>query len=182
MKWLPYPFPWYHILKATTCVSYTAFTLLHFAALYNQTQFITTLVEQHLYDVRAKDQGGRTALHIACSVGHIESVRQLVAYDAEGVFAQTVSCATPLHKALDNGHVAVVDFLLHAGADMDATCELFMPPSPNHEFPVSGLYNGWQLLRHTPYTQKSLPYANWDGRQYLIEHLKKKKNRSEKKR
>eukprot|EP00808_Paulinella_micropora_P027850 g81278.t1 len=60
---------------------------------------------------------GRTALHLACSKGHMEAVKWLVSNAPACVHIQDPFWATPLHCAARSGYLEVVQFLVRAGAD-----------------------------------------------------------------
>ena len=75
--------------------------------------------------VNARDDGGRTALHVAADRGHLEIVEFLVGAGAD-VNAKSGTGWTALHAAARGplfgagGHLDVVEFLVGAGADVNA--------------------------------------------------------------
>jgi len=68
-------------------------------------------------DVNARDEQGRTALHLAAMDGHEEMVRELIGKQSADVNARDSNGATPLHLAASHGHKQVVAALLAGGAD-----------------------------------------------------------------
>ena len=62
---------------------------------------------------------GRTALHVAASLGNLDTCRALIEYDAE-VNENDLDGISPLHLAAQNGHVEVAELLLKHGAMVDA--------------------------------------------------------------
>jgi len=61
-----------------------------------------------------------TTLHVACSCGHSELVKWLLARQAD-VSAREQTGPTPLHVAAWNGHVDIVKLLLDNEADVNAS-------------------------------------------------------------
>src|SRR6185369_8795136 len=66
-------------------------------------------------DVNARDEQGRTALHLAAMDGHEEMVRELIGKQSADVNARDSNGATPLHLAASHGHKQVVATLLAGG-------------------------------------------------------------------
>ena len=64
-----------------------------------------------------KDNDGRTAVHWACSNGHLEIVRLLLCQGAD-MSIRDNDGDTALHDASSNGHLEIVQLLLCQGADM----------------------------------------------------------------
>jgi protocatechuate 3,4-dioxygenase beta subunit len=71
-------------------------------------------------DVAARDEQGRTPLHLAAEGGHADVVRALLEVKAD-VNARDKAGRTPLHLAAEGGHRDAVEALLAAGADVNAT-------------------------------------------------------------
>lgn len=67
--------------------------------------------------IHAHGADGRTALHVAASLGHEDLVRTLLDAQAN-VDASTDAGCTALHLATTRGHAGVVELLLAAGADV----------------------------------------------------------------
>ena len=81
------------------------------------------------YDASAR-AGGRTALHLAASYGHLGVVERLCSSSAVelDVNARTGKAWTPLHKACQHGHAATAKALLAHGADVAARTSLMRTP------------------------------------------------------
>jgi 7,8-dihydropterin-6-yl-methyl-4-(beta-D-ribofuranosyl)aminobenzene 5'-phosphate synthase len=67
----------------------------------------------------AKDEMGRTPLHLACYGGHTELVKFLLAKGAD-IEAEFANGATPLFWAIPEGHIDIVKLLIHEGGDIQA--------------------------------------------------------------
>jgi uncharacterized protein len=86
-----------------------------------------SLAPRRSIDEFACCQGGRNALHIACSQGSLEAVSALLGAGAN-IEARNVSITTcvhrtgwtPLHHACESGRETVVTVLLEADADVRA--------------------------------------------------------------
>uniref|UniRef100_A0A7S2DAK1 Histone deacetylase domain-containing protein n=1 Tax=Octactis speculum TaxID=3111310 RepID=A0A7S2DAK1_9STRA len=81
-------------------------------------------------DLTAKDDGGRTALHVACEIGFdVQIIDQLV--DCGGKNLVEIKDRTgmrPLHVASAHGHLAIVQRLLELGVDASAVTTLGNTP------------------------------------------------------
>lgn len=71
-------------------------------------------------DIDAKDDHGRTALHIAATKGYPRITSRLTAMGAD-VDARDKDGVTPLLRASDAGHLAVVRALLAGNAELEST-------------------------------------------------------------
>ncbi len=92
-------------------------TLLHLASRYGFAQAISRLC---LLGARPNihDEAGRTPLHLAAAIGHLECVKSLLS--AKGVdvnLADKSNGKTALHKAAYRGRTLIAKALLDAGAD-----------------------------------------------------------------
>ena len=94
-------------------------TPLHDAALSGNTDVISVLI-QHGAEVNERGQIGRTALHVACSQGHVSCVQQLKALGANLEAKDSVIGSTPLHLACEFQHVSCILELIQLGAELDA--------------------------------------------------------------
>ena len=91
----------------------------HFAAQYNELALIDGLGRHYGQEgINEKGEDGNSALHVAASQAHIETVAALLAAGA-GVGEKNRDGYSPLHVAASVGHVGIVDALLDAGADID---------------------------------------------------------------
>jgi ankyrin repeat protein len=72
-------------------------------------------------NVEAKDNVGRTPLHMVCHVGHIDFVSFLVHEGRANVEARQVGGETPIMSAAVTGNLHIVEFLYEVGADVFAT-------------------------------------------------------------
>jgi ankyrin repeat protein len=70
-------------------------------------------------DVHARDEFGRTALHLAAGRGDTAQVGALLAAGADPAALDSTIGASPLHLAAQSGSVEVVRMLLEAGAPVD---------------------------------------------------------------
>jgi ankyrin repeat protein len=73
-------------------------------------------------DVNARDDVGRTPLHIAAIYGYKEIAELLIAKGAD-VNAKIEGGGTPLHIAAHLGHKEVAELLIAKGADVNAKIE-----------------------------------------------------------
>lgn len=78
---------------------------------------------------REVNPGGDTELHMAAFLGLKEDVARLMKLGAP-LEARNASGETPLHCAVDKSRTAVVEFLISAGADVNARTEGENPWSP----------------------------------------------------
>jgi ankyrin repeat protein len=96
-------------------------TPLHVAAEYGRVEVVCVLLE-HVPNVDAEDNQGRTPLHVAAENERVESaevVRMLLEHGAN-VGAEDNQGRTPLHVAAEYGRVEVIHVLLEHGANVDA--------------------------------------------------------------
>ncbi|KAG2456361.1 ANR50 protein, partial [Polypterus senegalus] len=80
------------------------------------------MLEKGNVPLESKDAEGRTALHVSCWQGHLESVNLLLSHkaDANAVDAEG---RPPLHSSAWQGHVAVARLLIETGnANVDQAC------------------------------------------------------------
>ncbi|XP_014292101.1 ankyrin repeat, PH and SEC7 domain containing protein secG isoform X3 [Halyomorpha halys] len=92
-------------------------TLLHHAAHKGMTKLVEQLLEKQEVDPQSVDSSGQLPFHTACSEGHLDIVKMLLACDRS-----QVNCViddtkyTPLHEAAFWGRKYVVNFLLENNA------------------------------------------------------------------
>jgi len=68
-------------------------------------------------DVNAQNRAGITALHIACSKGNINMVKELLVVENLEINKKDIHKNTPLHAACVHGSQSIVKALIDAGAD-----------------------------------------------------------------
>lgn len=75
-------------------------------------------------NIQCVDKNGRTAMHIACSLGHIDIVKCLIESGANVDAFSPKSKQTPLHEACIGGHTQILNLLLSEVADLDVVDHL----------------------------------------------------------
>ena len=100
---------------------------------------VVEAVLEHGGDVNARDDRGRTALHVACERKLADDERPrvvelLIAAGASNINVRDVNGLTPLHVACKHGNDSIVETLLVAGADWRARI-------PSGESPVMLAYS-----------------------------------------
>ncbi|XP_014469975.1 PREDICTED: uncharacterized protein LOC106741985 [Dinoponera quadriceps] len=91
-------------------------TILHRAARLGYTDVAAYCLEKLNNIASPKDNAGYTPLHEACSKGHLEIAKLLLAYGAN-VSESANGGIRPLHEAAENGATELVRLLLSYGAD-----------------------------------------------------------------
>ncbi|XP_017888467.1 mucin-17 [Ceratina calcarata] len=91
-------------------------TMLHRAARLGYTDVTAYCLEKLNNAPSPKDNAGYTPLHEACSKGHLEIAKLLLAYGAN-VSESANGGIRPLHEAAENGATELVRLLLSYGAD-----------------------------------------------------------------
>ncbi|XP_050465790.1 serine-rich adhesin for platelets [Cataglyphis hispanica] len=91
-------------------------TILHRAARLGYTDVTAYCLEKLNSTPSPKDNAGYTPLHEACSKGHLEIAKLLLAYGAN-VSESANGGIRPLHEAAENGATELVRLLLSYGAD-----------------------------------------------------------------
>lgn len=104
----------FNILTNCLCCRRTA---LHCAAYGGFTECLNVLLSEGHADINLQDAEGITALHWACSAGHLDAVQLLVSSGA-GVNMMEVDFErlTPLDYAIIGGHQEVAQLLIEHGA------------------------------------------------------------------
>lgn len=95
-------------------------SLLHATALSASERTLSWLLDTQALPVNEQGRAGATALHIACTRGHAEIVRLLLARHAF-IDAPDNSGETPLHAAVRAGWDEISQTLIEAGANLGAT-------------------------------------------------------------
>ncbi|XP_077294795.1 uncharacterized protein LOC143917200 [Arctopsyche grandis] len=91
-------------------------TVLHRAARLGYTDCVAYCLEKLDVPPSCRDNAGYTALHEACSRGHLDIARLLLQYGAN-VSEAAQGGIRPLHEACENGYVEIIRLLLSYGAD-----------------------------------------------------------------
>jgi hypothetical protein len=93
---------------------------LHRAAVEGRAGTLAALLAESGVDVDARDDGGRTAMHLAAFAGSVEAIGLLIEHRAS-VDALDQKQNTPLMYATLQRHTPVVQLLLEAGANPEIT-------------------------------------------------------------
>ena len=96
-------------------------TPLHLAVRCNRVCIAQRLVEWGA-DIDARNEGGRSALHIAAGYGHTEAVKALLAAGADANLRDARE-ETPLHRPAYFQHLDCITALVEGGADLNAADE-----------------------------------------------------------
>ena len=79
------------------------------------------MVKEQGADPSRRDEGGRTAMHVAAKAGHVDCVQALIEVGGD-VMAKDTFGVTPLHLAAGEGKEDMVSFLLEQGCPPDCIC------------------------------------------------------------
>jgi ankyrin repeat protein len=90
---------------------------LFYASLLGLDDTVRSLSENRKSDVNHIDGRNRTAVQAACSMGHLTSIRTLLACGADVAIANNGGW-TPLNLAANSGHIEVIKVLLEKSADI----------------------------------------------------------------
>ncbi|XP_059489715.1 uncharacterized protein LOC132204878 [Neocloeon triangulifer] len=93
-------------------------TPLFYAASFSKEMF--RLLVDSGADLSAVDRNGDDILHIECFNGQLENIQYLLCIDGVSVGKKGKNGKTALHNAASRGHIAVAEFLLSKGADVNA--------------------------------------------------------------
>ncbi|XP_059470991.1 uncharacterized protein LOC132193991 isoform X3 [Neocloeon triangulifer] len=93
-------------------------TLLTLAAQFSSEEICRLLVENGA-DLSAVDEDGNDALHCACIGGKLENIKYLLGLNGFSVEKKSRYGKTALHMAAENDHVAMAEFLLSKGANVN---------------------------------------------------------------
>jgi len=91
-------------------------TMLHYAVRGNQPLVLKYLLENKV-NIRHPNKEGKTALHLACKIGHTDMVKNLLENGARCNLQTHKKKSCPLHYAAQNAHSEVVRSLLDMGAN-----------------------------------------------------------------
>ncbi len=92
-------------------------TPLHCAAYGGFSDCVSTLLEEGKADVNGQDCEGITALHWACSVGHMDTIQQLLSAGANpNLLEVDGERLAPLDYAIIGGHQEAAQVLIEQGA------------------------------------------------------------------
>lgn len=78
------------------------------------------------------ERGAETDLFEACAAGQLERVRAFVTHDPGSADSWSPDGFAPLHLACFFGHTAIVEYLVSAGADVNAVSRNVMGVTPLH--------------------------------------------------
>lgn len=78
-------------------------------------------------DFNARDQGGKTVLHIAAKVGTLDTVK-LLCSSKSSITAMTNEGATALHYAVHSGKLDIVEYLIKEGFDINSNSKSMGTP------------------------------------------------------
>jgi ankyrin repeat protein len=101
-------------------------TPLHYLAVENQLDAVTALVEKHGAEINTVNDFGESPLCEASRLGHFEMARYLLSQEARLVASE--STGSVLHAAVSSGRKEVVQLILDAGANVNATNDLGETP------------------------------------------------------
>ena len=74
-------------------------------------------------NIESHDRHGRTLVHIACSLGHLDILEFLIECGCN-IDATSVTKQTPLMEACIGGHSNIIELLIPEVEDLDATDEI----------------------------------------------------------
>lgn len=94
-------------------------SVIHKAGYWNRGEALHVLLRGGKVDVEARNQFGRTGLHLAAAQGSVDAVDVLVSYGAE-IDAKDGEGQTPLHVPALWGKCEAIEALLVRGANVDA--------------------------------------------------------------
>ena len=128
---------------------------LHLAAASGHLKICVTLLQNHNFDIHAKDDDGWTALHYATKSGNLELFQYFVAKGSD-IYCKTKDSKTSLHLAAENSHFGICSELLqnhnfdiHARDDHAMNALLFTAKSGNLELFQYLIENGSDIFSKT---------------------------------
>ncbi|PVD33068.1 hypothetical protein C0Q70_08517 [Pomacea canaliculata] len=84
---------------------------LHWLAWHNNYEELDRVLKKKQHDIELKDPRGRTPVHLAVSLGHLESTRVLLRHGADAI-AENKGCWSVLHEAVCSGDPELVQLVL----------------------------------------------------------------------
>lgn len=104
--------------------TYRQMTPLHIAVRYDNTEVVRTLLQRlnfipQDWSVSPTNDDGDTPLHIAATVGSVDSIQALLEFKADANFRNPKE-ETPLHQAVDNFNLQAAQLLVSGGAEVSA--------------------------------------------------------------
>ena len=87
---------------------------IHLAARKGNEEIVKVLLDQPTVQVDAKDGSGKTALHLACSEGHVKICQVLLNYGAD-ITTVSEEKMTPILCAIQNCHTEIARMILNRG-------------------------------------------------------------------
>ncbi|XP_033627944.1 ankyrin repeat domain-containing protein 13D-like [Asterias rubens] len=123
---------------------------IHWAVWHNEVGLLTQLLETNQGDVHAVDPRGRTALHLAVTLGHLESVRILLRHNAQ-VNVENKGGWNVLQEAISTGDPEIVQITLQHRDHQRATSR------------ISGIPLLLEKLRQAPdfYVEMKWEFTSW---------------------
>ncbi|XP_059474055.1 uncharacterized protein LOC132195835 [Neocloeon triangulifer] len=103
-------------------------TPLTLAASFSGAEMCQFLVENGA-DLSGVDEDGNDSLHLACLNGKLDNVKYLLGLNGFSVEKKNWKGRTALHLAAAKGHIAVAEFLLSQGADVNSRDDAIESPS-----------------------------------------------------
>lgn len=102
-------------------------TAAHYAATRKNAKVLQMLVAKGA-DLTCRDKKGMGVLHYAAEVGNVDAITFLLALNKPEIHFPDFSGQTALHYAVKSGNAAVVEALIEAGVDVNATNFSFETP------------------------------------------------------
>ena len=139
-----------------------------------ETEEITSLTLPPSYDIKAKDQFGRTLLMLACQTGQFDIVKKLVSEFAN-LNDKDCNGFTPLMIAIKYGHEDIALFLIRSGAILDTKAKndrtaLHLAVQQNMIEVVKAMRSkGAYMSPSTPHVKTPLSLAVTDEMKKLIQ-------------
>ncbi|XP_072163526.1 ankyrin repeat domain-containing protein 13D-like [Diadema setosum] len=123
---------------------------IHWAIWHNHLEDLNKALQQKENDIEKKDPRGRTPLHLAVTLGHIECVRVLLGYDAD-VTIENLGGWTVIQEAVSTGDPELVYLILQHRDHQRATAR------------IGGIPELLEKLRQAPdfYVEMKWEFTSW---------------------